>query len=265
MQYTVETITPEMAQKYLTRVRYQRRVSTKTVREYARAMSVGRWMAVNDAICFSTDEELLNGQHRLHAVVLSGVPSPFAVLRNVPAEHFSSMDQGRKRTPDQVGVMGGLANASTVANAAKILCRLKYGLDLDRDRVENSELHEFMEENRDDLLEALRLTGNYRAITPSVACAAYFMFLRVDEALARSFAHGVSTGENLGARDPAMLLRKKCEQIRTRKRSEAARASVMLPQMIAAFNLYQRGEQRTVLTVQVPSYFPDGFDVDKHL
>lgn len=70
-----------------------------TVSQYAREMTEGRWCsAVTDAIGFTTTGELVNGQHRLSAVVESGVTVRFFIARNVPKEAFAYIDIGARRS-----------------------------------------------------------------------------------------------------------------------------------------------------------------------
>jgi len=98
--YNIETITPEYASEVL-RLQNGR---NRTIREYrvvnlAFAMENGQWKTEsNDAICFDTNGQLINGQHRLSAVVLTGKPIEMLVGRNLPSESFSVIDTGAKRT-----------------------------------------------------------------------------------------------------------------------------------------------------------------------
>ena len=75
-----------------------RRVDTKRVGKYARDMQEGRWKASpQDLICFDTEGKLMNGQHRLNAVVKAKVPTIFFVATDCPPELQIVMDKGRPR------------------------------------------------------------------------------------------------------------------------------------------------------------------------
>jgi hypothetical protein len=74
MEMTYELITPELASSLLETNSNNRNLSKGTVEAYANDMLAGNWdESVGDAISIDTDGVLRNGQHRLSAIVLSGV------------------------------------------------------------------------------------------------------------------------------------------------------------------------------------------------
>jgi hypothetical protein len=100
-------IGPEEAQLLLTHNTHNRRVSSVVVERYATAMRSGLWEQVGDPIQLAELEDgevvLLNGQHRLHAIVQAGVPQPLYVVTNYITRSkldamIRAMDQGRGRT-----------------------------------------------------------------------------------------------------------------------------------------------------------------------
>lgn len=64
--------------------------------ELAHLMERGKFELTNDAITFDEDGFLTNGQHRLYAVIESGVTCPFIVCFGVP--FTPDLDTGRKRS-----------------------------------------------------------------------------------------------------------------------------------------------------------------------
>lgn len=99
---TKESITPLMASAYLQKNDKNRNVSKVIVDAYTREMKDGRWVLSNDAIAFDTDGNLINGQHRLYAVIKSGCTCDFLVVRGMPSKNFTVMDNGYTRTAAQV-------------------------------------------------------------------------------------------------------------------------------------------------------------------
>lgn len=77
----VETITPEIAKTYLTRNVNNRKPSNKTVSIYAREMKMGKWQLTHQGLAFDENGDLLDGQHRLWAVVEADVPVQMIVSR----------------------------------------------------------------------------------------------------------------------------------------------------------------------------------------
>ena len=78
----IETITPEQAKKYLKKG-YQNRqhLDKKYVQKLAEDMKNGKWKTSAEPIIFSEDNTLLDGQHRLAALVLSEMTEDFLVIR----------------------------------------------------------------------------------------------------------------------------------------------------------------------------------------
>ena len=77
--------------------RNNRKLSMPKVKLYANEMLAGEWSADSNMICFDTEGCLINGQHRLHAVLLSDTVQTFVIARNMPTESARVFDQGRAR------------------------------------------------------------------------------------------------------------------------------------------------------------------------
>jgi hypothetical protein len=75
-RYTVAEITPDAAAALLRLVDRQRPLNAGSVSRYARAMTEKqwRWTPQSSTLTLSKDYHLIDAQHRLHAVVKSGIP-----------------------------------------------------------------------------------------------------------------------------------------------------------------------------------------------
>lgn len=93
--YSIENVTPELAESWLARNTANRRMRRATAEAYARDMESGDWRENGDAICFAVDGTLLDGQHRLTAVVLSGISVPLLIVRDLPRETQDTKDDYR--------------------------------------------------------------------------------------------------------------------------------------------------------------------------
>lgn len=98
--YETITVTPEMAQTMIKHVNY-RRLSPRRVNSYSRVMSEEGW-GLSQPLIFNDSGELIDGQHRLHAVIRTGKPQKFVFLSGIPSESISSIDSGQPRTGAQV-------------------------------------------------------------------------------------------------------------------------------------------------------------------
>lgn len=93
----IELVTPEVAERYLRTNSANRALRPAAVKEYISEMESGDWLLGCDAIGFDVNGVLINGQHRLNAVVKSGISSDFIVARNLPTKSKNALDVGKRR------------------------------------------------------------------------------------------------------------------------------------------------------------------------
>ena len=121
--FAIETITPQLAELYLQKnTKNNRKVTKKTVGNYAADMSSGNWRLSPDCIAFDEHDHLINGQHRMEAVISCGKPVKFAVLRKFPKDSMQCFDIGKRR---QIGYLYHGFNKFFVIAAIKIACLTK--------------------------------------------------------------------------------------------------------------------------------------------
>jgi ABC-type molybdenum transport system ATPase subunit/photorepair protein PhrA len=89
--YTVD-VTPELAQSWLDSSKSNRTVSEYQVQKLTAQMQAGQWRLNHNGIAFAKDGTLLDGLHRLHAVVHSGVTVPMIVVVDEPIENMDVID-----------------------------------------------------------------------------------------------------------------------------------------------------------------------------
>ena len=96
IEQRVLTVTPEHAEKWLEMNTGNRRIRLSHVRHLAKQMEMGRWMLSPEPIVFSP-QRLLDGQHRLSAVLMSGctIEASVALVQN--EDVFRVLDQGVNR------------------------------------------------------------------------------------------------------------------------------------------------------------------------
>lgn len=94
-------VSPQQAAEWLQRNTRNRGLRQHRVDQYARDMKAGRWdVALCDPIAFNVSGDVLNGQHRLWAIVEAAVTLPMWVQFNVPNETQLVMDGGIIRRPE---------------------------------------------------------------------------------------------------------------------------------------------------------------------
>lgn len=117
----METVTPDQATVWLTQNSpHNRKINPHRVASMAEAMLAGQWVDTHQGIAFSPSGVLLDGQHRLRAIIRADVPVRLMVARGVPEESFGLLDRGQMRSLAQV--CPDIDRA--VVQAAGYLCRL---------------------------------------------------------------------------------------------------------------------------------------------
>ena len=76
-------ITPDQASKWLANNHTGRRKIPSESERIARAILEGKWVVSGETIIVDSDGRLLDGQHRLEAIVLAGIAVPSVVALNV--------------------------------------------------------------------------------------------------------------------------------------------------------------------------------------
>lgn len=79
----VEVIDPEKAAEYLSHNAMHRKPKQKKIDKYVAEMVNGEWKFNGKSLIFDSNGRLLNGQHRLYAVIQSGVSLKTLVVRGV--------------------------------------------------------------------------------------------------------------------------------------------------------------------------------------
>lgn len=93
-----EEITPSTAQSYLSKSIGNRRLNSDYVLSLAVAMETGKWNAEASEVVFDETGALIDGHHRLHAIVAYEKPVTMLVKRGVSKTARSVIDTGRTRS-----------------------------------------------------------------------------------------------------------------------------------------------------------------------
>lgn len=98
MQITTETITPEIAAEYLKHNTNNRNIRTSHVEYLSNAIKRGEWVLSHQGIAFNEHGVLIDGQHRLQAIIKSGIAVQMLVSRNVGSDVFKVTDGHARRS-----------------------------------------------------------------------------------------------------------------------------------------------------------------------
>jgi hypothetical protein len=101
IKMALEYVTPAVAAAYLKQNRANNRhCSSRWCEEIALMLSTGDFHPTHQAIAFDEDGHLVDGQHRLSAIVSADVGAWLFVARGVPIASVAGMDRNRIRRPE---------------------------------------------------------------------------------------------------------------------------------------------------------------------
>lgn len=154
-----------------------RKIVKAHVERIARDMLAGRFRETHQGIAFGVDGSLLDGQHRLSAIVLANTPVYIWVWKGVSNEAWDVMDRGqRPRRVSDMPELRGRSHATVVAAAAKLVCAVETGIGYlnNRNYPTAVEVQEFIKHDPSliDAVQEVMSAGVFRPLG-SVSFQAY--------------------------------------------------------------------------------------------
>jgi hypothetical protein len=200
---TIESITPEKAATWLAKNTKNRPIRVNHVAILADDMSNKRWRQDGASYRFDMDGNLLDGQHRLNAIIKSGVTQDGAVIvRGLSAEAFRTMDVNVvSRKPSDVMAINGEISTVQLSAAIRVVAahkkqgvinswsfRTVTGQEI-LDTLESTPgIRSSMSRVLKTIQECERTNGTNRSlIPPGLASGLHYLFQEKDEALADQF------------------------------------------------------------------------------
>lgn len=226
MKVVVEKIDPNRAAELLRAAeragQRQRLLQSSRVDKFATAMQRGQWRLTHQAIAIDEHGILIDGQHRMQAVVRSDTTQEFLVAYAADPDSFDVIDTGAARKAADTLQIAGYTNANQLASAARILLAYelvkgtKNGIATAGRIFTNADIVRFMEGSRGDILvhaatEAGAIAsafGRYGARTWLAAGITLLMESGVHRDVAQEFLVRLRTGEMLAAGSPILAMRR---------------------------------------------------------
>lgn len=207
MKTVAEFIGPQEAQKYLKSVVDNRPVRRGHVKMLADLMKRNQFKQTHQGVAFDIKGNLIDGQHRLLAVIESGQIVSMLVTRGLGTDDYRHIDSGLARTVgDRLKLLSdGRANqiACALVRSYLLVTETRKFARFPIDMIENCFLS--MDDAFTDVAMRWRqkATGLCRAdIGAAVAC-----YASNHPQEAEGFMAGYLTGEGLGKGDPAYVFR----------------------------------------------------------
>lgn len=212
--HTMVKITPQLAEEMLKGNEGNRPISRGHVDGLARDMIAGRWRFDGSTLKVSPSGRLLDGQHRLLAVVQSKRTIEFLVVYNVADDAMENIDRNRVRSiGDLLRINLGIQYATWIAAIVRTIARIETGYDATSGpRMTYGETQELYERFKTEIDWCIEAVGyEIEPGIPSggaVVLGAFAYMHRVDPAKLTAMAYRFKNGEITGTGDPAEALRR---------------------------------------------------------
>lgn len=102
MHARVISVSPDMAQRMLDSSVGNRKIRQAAVQTYLSDMKDGRWRLTHQGVAMDTNGHLIDGHHRLEALVRFGRPLKMFVVYNVPTDGKMNIDTNRVRSVSDI-------------------------------------------------------------------------------------------------------------------------------------------------------------------
>lgn len=213
----VRQVTPEWAQQVLARHDEsivngkfrQRTLNVNTMRQYATDMKAGNWKLTGQGLSFDTEGNLMDGQHRLAAVISSGTTVPMLVMWDLQQEEggvktINLFDIGKKRNVAQQLKINGMSYYSEIAAGSRALLALVCGnIRVNPTTPQTIAVAVLMKNNLMQMVELLA-AGNQKFKTRGFILAPLTLLMASEPDSAELFATEFNEMANLGKTSPVL-------------------------------------------------------------
>ncbi|GGK61928.1 hypothetical protein Sme01_03790 [Sphaerisporangium melleum] len=256
--YELVYVTPDLARGWLYHNTGNRPLRAEAVGKIARDMTAGRFLENGDAVRFSADNTLLDGQHRLEALYESGTSAWLLVVSNLPDAAQDTVDDGAKRTMADRFAFHGEPDAKTLASVVRraILWTHNHKDQTGRFQPSALECFEFLAKHP-ELREAASAAAHHRKaklLPASTIGLCWWLFGALDPVQRTEFFDRLADGAMLAKGHPILTLRNRIADLNAQPGRHSERHTLAM--VIKSWNKYRAGQELTTLRFAENEKFP---------
>ena len=257
VEVTIQTITPEDAAMLLQTNVNNRKLSRRRVEMYANDIKRGMWKLTGDTIKLARNPKngeirLIDGQHRLHAIISAGTAIQTVVATGLQEDSFSVIDRGKTRTYSDVLAMSNIKNSSTVTSMLRPIIALEAGLNPygnGMELVTPEDVAQYATENEEMVQWAANRSFKMRErLSGSGTAWAMFLYLLAQKhgyKVAEAYTDSVISGVGYKDGDPRAALRNWVVRNHQKFKGTSRGAYDQCAMMIRAYNYSVEGNKVT--------------------
>jgi hypothetical protein len=248
-------ITPAMATALLDANSHNRRLREAVADGYARDMTADRWDVNGETIKVCADGRLIDGQHRLEAIELTGIPAVCLLVTGLPIEAQKTTDIGARRSYADTLRWQDVKNGDAVSAILRrvTLWKAGYRTKTGSYKVTDPEMDATFAavpgvvEAADFGVAHAKGAG----VPPAQLGFAYWLLAGIDAEAATWFMQRIADGAGLQLGHPALVFRDRLRREREALRGRGSLSpDLVLALLIKAWNSYRAGD--TITKLQLP-------------
>jgi len=208
------TLTPEMAVTLLDSNRHNRPIRDQHVKRIAAQIRAGKWRYNGDTIKVADTGNVLDGQHRLWAIIEAKTPVETIIVRGITEDAFATIDTIRSMRSggDVLALKGVERHRNYVSEGLKWLLRWQRGcIDTWRQpqhRIENSDVEEAFEKHP-TFTKAVERAAVLRGVAnPSITSFIFYVLSNRDFELGERLFETLRNPVRVRVNDPFFQLRR---------------------------------------------------------
>lgn len=229
------TVTPDLARQWLHNNTGNRKLKEDTVEAYARDMRNGDWLTTHQGIAFNDEEQLIDGQHRLEAIVRSGVSVVMLVSHGWPAKAkdkkvrtMDAVDRGAARSlSDLLKLQHNIENGRLITATATVIAQIACPNPNAVRKMSMPTLLAILDLYRDDIRFAVENAPTTIGLRQNAVLGAMAFLHAVHPKRSPEVYERLKTGENLSRDNPLLPLRNYLMSDAAKKNNKSERLFVV--------------------------------------
>lgn len=261
------TITPKLAQLWMAKHaeierkvghKIQRPLNEERVKVLSNEILAGKWKVNGDSIRFNCDGRILDGQHRLSAVIRADAPIEAFVIFGLSSDVFDTIDVGAKRSCADVLAMVGEKNTTTLAAAVAIAEQYCTEENIGNHAIKTNEILDVLQKHvkiKNSMYLAKSKEARNAPVPVSCMVGIHYLVSKLDEEKANEFFQKIVSGTDLEAQNPVLMLRNLIFNTKISAKASIRRRWICAI-TIKAWNAFYLGKKLAVLRFSETESFP---------
>jgi hypothetical protein len=253
MRSRVQTISPSKAAELLEANTTNRPLSRAVVHSFAEAMRRGDWVVTHQGIAFDVNGVLVDGQHRLAAIIEADQPVELTVFTEVNEGTFDVLDTGKRRNAADVLAIEGEKSSGMLAAMVRTVWLYENRPDLNWSgggaAVTNHQVVETLEQHpklRQFVTVGEQIATATGMIKSAAGAASYLVSRASKRAELDEWYEGIIDGAGLRKQDARLVFRRVMFNMARKQAGQAMRRRESREHValyIKAFNAWRANER----------------------